>query len=286
MEDSRGVHFDLDGAWNATRLVLPTCNLRDWGPRLRYSGPRATVEEFHRRVAPALRPFILYGSGDFHYLAGLWLRQVHEPVVVVSFDNHPDWDVRPPHWGCGGWLNRALERPCVRGASVWGCGNFEFNWPWHLFANHRALRSGRLAVHPWAERQSPKVQSRHRCLTRGTWQTDFSAFATGLAGQKIYVTIDMDCLTDHDAVTNWEHGLFTAADLTWALGQLRTHGEIIAGDVCGAWSPPAYARWKQRVAGAFDHPRLPPRDAVAAQNVNHKTLEKIWPALVGSAAGD
>ena len=39
--------------------------------------------------------------------------------------------------------------------------------------------------------------------------------------QHTYVTIDLDCLNASVAVTNWEAGRFTIADLEWALGKLR-----------------------------------------------------------------
>ena len=284
MKGDLAIHLDLDGAWAPHRMTMPTCDLSAWGPPLRYSAPRRTVEEFYQHVAPQLRPFVLYGSGDFHYLAGLWLRQVHEPIVLISFDNHPDWDTRPPHWGCGGWLNRALELPYVQRAVVWGCGNFEFNWPWRLFANRAALRSGRLQVHPWAERQTLATQRRYPCLTRQNWQEQFAAFAGSLAGRKLYVTIDLDCLQDRQALTNWESGLFMVDDLVWALRQLHAAASMVAGDLCGAWSAPAYARAKQRLAAKFDHPQLPPRDPAPARALNHAALERIWPALIPPGA--
>ena len=128
------------------------------------------------------------------YLTALWLRRVREPVTVVSFDNHPDWDMRPPRWACGGWVNRALELPNVQRVAVWGCGNFELAWPARLFANHAAIRTGRLTVHAWAERQSAATQRRFACVTRANWREYFAAFAQALAGRALYVTLDLDCL--------------------------------------------------------------------------------------------
>jgi hypothetical protein len=49
-------------------------------------------------------------------------------------------------------------------------------------------------------------------------------------------------------VTNWESGRFSVADLQWALGKLRESCRIVGGDICGAYSPPKYARRKQRFA--------------------------------------
>jgi hypothetical protein len=277
------LHIDLDGAWSLDAATgVEYLDARQWGPRLRFSAPRAEMERFYEEVKPRLAPFTLYGSGEFHHLSGLWLRQFHEPVVLVSFDNHPDWDVRPPHWGCGGWVNRALELPHVQSAILWGCGNFEFNWPHRWFANRRALADGRLAVHAWKERMSESVRQRWPVISRDDWREQFTAYAAKLGGRKVYVTIDTDCLCIEDAVTNWEQGLFTAEDVAVALGDLRGSGaQIVGGDVCGAWSQPEYARWKQRFAANFDRPKLPPVEPAHAREVNARSLAILWPALTG-----
>ena len=101
------LHLNLDDAWRDEPLKLAALDARDWGAQLRFSAPPLLVEKFYSEFASQVAPFILYGSGDFHYLSALWVRRLNEPVVLISFDNHPDWDVRPPKWGCGGWINRA-----------------------------------------------------------------------------------------------------------------------------------------------------------------------------------
>jgi arginase family enzyme len=230
-------------------LGLPAIDARDWGPQLRFSAPPRLVDRFYHEFEGRLSPFLLYGSGDFHYLTALWIRRLGRPVDVVSFDNHPDWDVRPPRWGCGGWVNRALELPQLRKVSVWGCGNFECWWPRQFFGNRRAERAGRLDVHPWADNRPASDQDRRGAILRSNWREHFARFAGELEESNVYVTIDLDCLRAEDAVTNWESGRFTVDDVSWALAQLRAaKARIVAGDICGAFSPPVYARAKQRFA--------------------------------------
>ncbi len=275
------LHVDLDGAWpHDAASGAEYLDARKWGPRLRFSAPRVEMECFFEDVKPRLMPFTLFGSGEFHHLSGLWLRQFSEPLTLVSFDNHPDWDVRPPHWGCGGWVNRALELPHVGSAHVWGCGNFEFNWPHRWFANRRALRDGRLFVRAWHERLSERARGRWPTMRIGDWRTQFAEFAAKLRGARVYVTIDTDCLRAEEAVTNWEQGLFAAQDVADALHMLRAGGAaIVGGDVCGAWSRPEYARWKQRFAAGFDRPKLGHIDPVKAREANMRSLAILWPAL-------
>jgi arginase family enzyme len=273
-------HLNLDDAWPDEPLGFPVVDARGWGPRLRFSAPPRLIEKFyHEHKTNLATPFLLYGSGDFHYLTALRLRSVAGPVVLVSFDNHPDWDVRPPKWGCGGWINRALELPHIEHVAVWGCGNFECWWPHQIFGNRRAERAGILEVHPWADDRSVKDRQRKGAILHENWRDRFERFSKGLANENIYVTIDLDCLRIEEAVTNWESGRFLVADVQWALGALRESCRIIGGDICGAYSVPRYARRKQRFAAEFDHPkiRLPAGDQIRAINLG--TLGKLWPLL-------
>jgi hypothetical protein len=253
-----------------------------WGPRLRFSAPPLLVAEFYREHETDLAsPFLLYGSGDFHYLTALRQRRISGPVVLVSFDNHPDWDVRPPKWGCGGWVNRALERSNVKQVSVWGCGNFECWWPQQIFGNRRAERAGVLEVHPWADNRPVKDRERRGAILRNNWREHFERFLETVSGENLYITIDLDCLDAGDAVTNWEAGRYTTEDVEWALGRLRESSQIIGGDVCGAYSMPKYARFKQRFAAEFDHPKIQLPAAERIREINFTALEKLWPLLTG-----
>ncbi|MEY2557414.1 MAG: hypothetical protein QOE34_839 [Verrucomicrobiota bacterium] len=275
---AKAIHLNLDNAWPTSVIPFETLAATSWGPRLRFSAPSRLIEEFYRDARKA--PFVLYGSGDFHHLTALWIRQVADPFVLISFDNHPDWDLRPPRWGCGGWVNRALELPTVKKVSVWGCGNFECWWPWQIFGNRRAERDGRLEVHPWADDRPLSDQGRRGAILRANWRERFAEFARALAGSNVYVTIDLDCLRADEAVTNWENGRFTAENLVWALTQLRASGaRVVGGDICGAFSPPTYARRKQRFAAEMDHPKLPAVDLETAARINLRAFENLWPVL-------
>jgi arginase family enzyme len=274
------LHLNLDDAWPNDSIGLSAADARRWGPQLRFSAPPRLIEQFYRDYEKDLaEPFLLYGSGDFHHLSALRLRSIAEPVVLIAFDNHPDWVVGPVKWACGGWVNRALEMGNVRHVAVWGCGNFECWWPHQILGNRHAERAGILEVHPWADDRSLKDRQRKGAILRDTWRDRFEQFAKRLAGENIYVTIDLDCLCREEAVTNWENGRFTLADVEWALRKLRESASITGGDICGAYSCPKYARWKQRFAAEFDRPKLAPPNLEKARATNLATLEKLWPAL-------
>jgi hypothetical protein len=277
-------HLDLDGAWPPETLPAPPpVDARLWGPRLRFCAPAAEMEAFAAACLPRLGDarFVLFGSGDFHHVSAILLRRVHEPLTLVSFDNHPDWDIRPPRWCCGSWINRALALATVEHVSIWGCGNFEC-WGWHrLTGNHRDVRSGRLAVHAWADERSAADQARPAAMTQANWRERFASFAAGLGGRAVYVTVDMDGLRAGEALTNWENGRFQVADVCWALDQLRRTARIVGGDICGAFSKPAYARRFQRFASEMDHPALPASSREEATRINRAALPAIRPHLTG-----
>jgi len=277
---NRALHLNLDDAWPNESLGLPPSDAREWGSHLRFSAPPRLIEQFYEeRESDLANPFLLYGSGDFHHLTAVRLRTIAEPIILVSFDNHPDWDVRPPKWACGGWVNRALELPNVRRASVWGCGNFECWWPHQIFGNRRAERTGILEVHPWADDRPLKDRQRSGAILREDWRKKFENFAASLAGKDLYITIDLDCLRAKEAVTNWENGRFNIVDLLWALKKLRERARVIAGDICGGYSEPTYARWKQKFASEMDHPKLPRPSPEEIRRTNLAALERLWPVL-------
>ncbi len=273
------LHLNLDDAWDASAFSGETVDLRAWGPRLRFSAPAREVERFYAEVGTGLPPFLVFGSGDFHHLTALWLRRLPRLTTVVSFDNHPDWDIRPPRWACGGWVNRALELPAIERVSVWGCGNFECWWPGRIFGNHRAERAGRLEVHPWADDRSEKEKRRRGAILRGDWREKFAQFAERLADAEIYITVDLDCLREEEAVTNWENGRFTVEDLEWAIELLGRRSQIVAGDICGAWSPPRYARRKQQFVSEMDHPKISLPEPAEISRRNDATLRRLLPVL-------
>ena len=124
-----------------------------------------------------------------------------------------------------------------------------------------------------------KNRQRPGAILRENWRGLFEDFLTRFRGANVYVTIDLDCFRIEDAITNWENGRFAVEDLEWALGKLREDARIVAGDICGAYSEPKYARWKQRFASEWDHPKLDLPSADEIRQTNFATLERLWPAL-------
>jgi arginase family enzyme len=264
------VHFDLDGAWPDGILEIPTVPLHDLGAQLRFCTTRTWIDTYAKKVHKSGASFVLFGSGDFHHLTAAHVRQIEEPAVLVSFDNHPDWDRRPPRWQCGAWVNRALELPKIEQIHLWGCTSPDARWPGSFWANPRAIRRSRLQAH--------LVDP----LNESEWRRSFSAFAEAISGRRVYVTVDLDCLAPEHIVTNWDAGTLSVESLVFALKKLREKCSIIGGDICGGWSEEVYARPLQRWAAGLDHPKLelPARSEIAERN--ERTLQRLWPAISGT----
>jgi len=116
-------------------------------------------------------------------------------------------------------------------------------------------------------------------MSTADWQAAFVRFVESIRTSAIYVTVDLDCLAESEAITNWENGRFLLADLDWAINFLRKKAKIIGGDLCGAFSPLRYASWFQSVAGRLDHPRQRSVTDRKRRSINLRALEVIWPIL-------
>jgi hypothetical protein len=283
-ETPETVWLAVDEAWsfeNPSSFKMPLgVDALAAGPSLRFITTKKTVESFYAEFGGHFRPFILSGSGDFHHLTAVFTRQIKEPFVILSFDNHPDWDIRPPHWSCGAWVNRALENSLVQQVAVWGCGSFECGFPWRLLGNRPACLSGRLRVAPW-QSEGKSFPSWLHPISPADWRLSFAHYVESILGLTIYVTVDLDCLGESDAVTNWENGRFALSDLVWAITLLRQKVRLVGGDLCGAFSPMRYGSRFQSLAGRFDHPRQRSVTEKERQLVNLRALETIWPLLAG-----
>jgi len=278
------VWLAFDDAWDFEQSpsfkVPPRIDALALGPSLRFITTERAIDSFYETFSKQFRPFILSGSGDFHHLTAVFTRRVKEPFAILSFDNHPDWDIRPPRWSCGAWVNRALENPLVQQVAVWGCGSFECVLPWRLLGNRSACRSGRLRVAPWRTEGKNYPAWLHP-MSSSSWRAVFAEFVDTLRDPAIYVTVDLDCLGESDAVTNWESGRFVLDDLVWALTLLRQKVRIVGGDLCGAFSTMRYGSRFQMLAGRFDHPRQRSVTDEERRSVNRRALETIWPRLTG-----
>jgi len=280
--------LDFDGSVTGQadfpgRAGAAVVDLTAMGPAARLWANRRQADAIRRSLDGALKDSITFlGSGDYHYVSALLLEQFTGPVTLVAFDHHPDWDILPPRHGCGAWVSRALEMGNVSQAVLVGNGSDDLLFPSVLTGNRRAARSGRLLMLPF---EAPR---------RKAWPFGgipwhelkedpngvFSAIVDGLPCRRVYVSIDKDCLTAADALTNWEEGRLSLDLLLSFIRTLRQTCEIVGLDITGEYSPVSipgrFKSWCSRI----DHPgdftaRGRPQDAIARTNgtTNRRLVE-------------
>jgi arginase family enzyme len=271
--------LDFDSSLTKQQNLIQRFNpsitdLRQIGPHCRLWMNAATAAKIKRSLDPSLKASATFlGSGDFHHISSLLIRQFDEPVSVIIFDHHPDWDILPPKFGCGSWVSRILEMPNVRKVILLGVSSEDISGSGIKTANLAALKENRLEIYPYIHpptkvflRPVPEnisFELRRHLLHRSIiWQElknknlndFFSKVMQRLPTRKAYVSIDKDCLTSGYSLTNWEEGHFSLDELLLLLGLIREKLEIVGLDITGDYSPPCFTGKIKAIFSRLDHP--------------------------------
>jgi len=293
--------LDLDGSLRLQRDFLRESNastlpLESLGPRLRYGCRREDRQRFERRlnIGDAHR-LTFYGSGDFHHLSFSLLKQFREPMSVILFDQHPDWDVTSPFPCCGTWVNDALKLPHIERIIVLGAGEEDLGGAQLWRGNRAALRSGKLEIYPstlekslWPGPGAFQLACGERKKNAFFWKTlkehGMSAILDDvlarLPSKRIYISVDKDCLRGEFARSNWDAGELDLGEVCAAIERLRRDCEVVGADVTGEWSAPKFSRPLVRAMSRADHPvqNAPTR---AELEVNAQTNRALWRSFGG-----
>lgn len=302
--------LDLDGSLRATAAVCSQDwevhghDLRALGPPARFLCSRTARDRILAQLDPAERSVLtFYGSGDFHHLSLALLSQFHEPVSLVVFDQHPDWDITSPWPCCGTWVNEALAQEFVQKVVVVGAGPPDLHG-WHLWrGNVAALRSGKLEVYPWSwatsraplgpDQITPSgVFTRKKLTSSMAWSTlkqrGLLAMLHDVVGRLppggVYLSVDKDVLLPQDAVTNWEPGEMKLSELCEGLAWLRGAVSLVGADVTGDFALGKPLSLPARFLSHLNHPAAPPPDRQRASGaVNGAANAAIAGALLGGS---
>ena len=268
--------LDLDGSLPAqpalTERAASVAALQELGSQLRYLCTPGALNRFAASLDNAQRhQLTFYGSGDFHHLTAVLLRGFRAPLSVVVFDQHPDWDITSPLPCCGSWVNAALKLPQVKKVVVIGAGDEDLGGHHLLRGNTTALRNGRLEIYPATLPRSITLSRRARRLRCARQSGGFIGWKTveqmgwpdllthviaGLPTRQIYVSVDKDCLSSGDAISNWNAGELRLKDVCEAIERLGRERQIVGADVTGEWSAGAPASPIFRAVSRADHPSL------------------------------
>jgi len=276
--------LDVDGSLprqeQVVRALHEVADLRTSEDALRLwatsQGLTAVREVLCRWQVQYPQPWLTFlGSGDCHHLTLLLLDALCElarPVTLVVIDNHPDWFAVPPRYHCGNWVSGALRLPWLRAAILIGQDSPDLEGPCFWRAPFRELRSGRVSLFPYGRSRIgvplrwPRTVAGAAASARRWYGVElsfqtiqqcgarhlFDELAVRVAGQRVYLSVDKDCLAAPFAATDWEQGRLSLDELRYGIQRLREAATIVGADVCGdAAQKPLRGFWKR-----FDAARL------------------------------
>jgi len=300
--------LDFDASVNKQKNLLrkyphQIVNLQDLAPSARlWMNGRVKNAVVRRLRATSARGVTFIGSGDFHHITPLLLDELQEPVTLIVFDLHPDWDILPPRFGCGSWVSEALRKKNIVQCLLFGVASEDITFPWIQSANLNALSNDRLRIYPYCHspslvflRKIPQNSSlrveksflRSRIYwdeLKGKNLTDFFLKAIGrLAVKKAYVSIDKDCLKNEYALTNWEEGKLTLDELILMLKIIKENLDIAGLDITGDHSKISVSGSLKGFLSRLDHPQETGADKFSAEEItgiNESTNLKILEALI------
>lgn len=257
-----------------SRYEAGIIDLRDLGPRARFWVNRHDRREIEKRIpARATGAVTFLGSGDFHHVAGMLISRHDEPVSVIDFDHHPDWDTVFPPLHCGSWVTQAMRgrnvlKLVMIGTSFRGLSPFSLQT-----GDLDSLRNDRIEIYPYSCKPGavlfravpPNISLKTRrnlFFTRIYWNelrniniTEFfPRMIRRLPTKKVYVTLDKDCLSTGDALTNWDQGTMPLDALLAMLKMIKDNLDIVGMDIAGDYSPVRVDGVFKNIASRWDHP--------------------------------
>ena len=129
-------------------------DLRDLGRSARFwlnGADRLKVEE---RIGVAFANAVTFlGSGDFHHVTDILIRKFNEPVSVISFDFHPDWNILSPFLSCGSWLAHTIKNKNVLKCVLVGISSGDFSLSMHA-GDFRSLKDDKIEIYPYSHKPS------------------------------------------------------------------------------------------------------------------------------------
>ena len=254
--------------------------------------------ELEKRIPDQAKNAVTFlGSGDFHHVADILISRHNEPVSVIDFDFHPDWDTAFPLLHCGSWVRQTMRNRNVRKLVMLGASSKDLS-PFSLQTGDLgSLRGDKIEIYPYSSPPAavffravpPNISIRTKkypFFTRIYWNelkdkniTEFFLhIIRRFPTKKVYVTVDKDCLRPDDALTNWDQGNLSLDDLLTMLKIIKENLDIVGMDITGDYSPIRVDGVFKKITSRLDHPKKIkaaelPEPSVTA--VNERTNLKI-----------
>jgi arginase family enzyme len=192
---------------------------------------REANREISRRIEGfGARGIHFIDSGDYHYMTKLWTDKIDRPFTLVLVDHHTDMQPAqvPGVLTCGDWVNSVIDQnPFLRKVVILGMPA-------------KSL-----------EQIPDRYRDRVEYLSRQQFHDILDGRQALPNDGDIYLSIDKDVLDEHSAVTNWDQGEVTLAELRRFVALLLTNENLIGIDVCGEF-PAMKSLFEEEQAATID----------------------------------
>ncbi|WP_042454920.1 arginase family protein [Neobacillus dielmonensis] len=205
------LHFDETYFWQKglgrqTHENIDLRNMRHVNLYCEEDSLRAIAKRLQNRKKKGIT-FI--GSGNYHYITYLLLKEISTPFTLILFDNHPDLGMEQDQelLSCGSWVSYALkEIPLLQKVVIIGSTNLT------AYSKHP-----RVVFFPF----------------KGKHHYSINLILSIIQTKNIYISIDKDVLNTSEAVTNWDQGCMKLDELSFYLEWLLNAKQVEGIDVCG-----------------------------------------------------
>ncbi|MCI1786176.1 MAG: arginase family protein [Bacteroidales bacterium] len=158
-------------------------------------------------------------SGDYHYLSKLWTDAIAVPFTLLLLDHHTDMQQTsyPGLLSCGGWVKTVMETNAnLAGVIIVGAGCDSVK-----------------GIDLSDERVSVFDEESVSGLSDKELERIFSSVKLNGA---LYISLDKDVMRLSDAVTNWDCGSMSLAQVESVINSVSLDKRVLGADVCGELS--------------------------------------------------
>lgn len=249
-------------------------DFKDIASSCRYLATKRTLNKISERLKNSSHNAItLYGSGDFHHISSLLVSRYTNPVGVIVFDHHPDWDRFSPYISCGSWVTEISKIKNIEKIILLGPSSEDLSTGGLAGAYFKSVENGRLEIFPYEK--TPSKAYFHYIEDNASFTVKRNVFGSTvywtnlkekgvnfikqllrrIPVKDVYVSIDKDCLSNSYALTNWESGLLSIDWLLNALLIIKEEKNIVGMDITGEYSPIIIKNPIKRFISSLDHPK-------------------------------
>lgn len=293
MKDKRPLILDMDGSVSGQKTLVSLHNpeiigLKDIAPKARFWMTDKTKAVLKDRIASRRNGAVTFlGSGDFHHITSILMEDIKEPVTIIDFDHHPDWDLLLPMLHCGSWVSRTLKQANVKKIVELGPSSNELSEFRIQTCDIDALKDDRLEIYPYSHRptrtylkkvpENISIRALNGPLAGRIYWNELKDknlpeflrhVLKRLPSENVYISIDKDCLTNNDSITNWHEGRLSLEDLLLSLRVIKQNSNIVGVDICGDYSKPVLAGRLKNIIVNMNHPKGNRAEKIPLDEVN------------------